>query len=73
MDKDGIYTLVSKIKWYHTIDLGNGIITKGENNTPEFMKRIKLPDTLNNLEVLDIQYFPNFYLLSGWDIQLHAL
>ena len=24
-------------------------------------------------EITLYQYFPNFYLLSGWDIQLHAL
>ncbi len=42
------------IRWYHTIDLGHGIVTRGMNDTPTCLKRIGLPEDLRGKSVLDI-------------------
>ena len=32
------------IRWYHTIDLGGGVVTKGIDNSPLRLARLDLPD-----------------------------
>jgi len=61
MDSTEIRKKVNAIKWYHTIDLGNGIITRGENNTPKFLKRLNLPEDFSGLTVLDIGAWDGSY------------
>ena len=49
--RDDLQAQADALHWYHTIDLGNGVITKGDSaqgNGPEI-----LPD-LSNRSVLDI-------------------
>jgi hypothetical protein len=41
-------------RWYHTIDLGAGIITRGADDTPQRLARLDLPESLEGLTVLDI-------------------
>ena len=50
-----------EIRWYQTIDLGNGVITKGEDNTPVRLKRIALPERLDGLTVLDVGAWDGFF------------
>jgi tRNA (mo5U34)-methyltransferase len=50
-----------KIRWYQTIDLGNGVITKGQDNTPVRLQRIGLPDRLDGLSVLDVGAWDGFF------------
>lgn len=45
---------VKKINWWHSIDLGNGIVTPGEYDTRTLLERIGLPADLRGLTVLDI-------------------
>jgi len=45
---------MESIKWYHTIDLGNGLITNGSSNLPERIVEMQLPTDLMGLDVLDI-------------------
>jgi len=52
---------VSKIKWYHTIDLGNGIITDGKSKNYVILKNIKLDDDLIGKTVLDIGAWDGFF------------
>jgi tRNA (mo5U34)-methyltransferase len=44
MDRDQLKREVAEIDWWHTIDLGHGIVTPGRNNTPERLGRIRLPE-----------------------------
>ena len=34
---------IAGIEWYHTIDLGNGIVTPGTDNTRERLPVIHMP------------------------------
>jgi tRNA (mo5U34)-methyltransferase len=43
-----------KIKWWHSIDLGDGIVTPGSYDTRTLLDRIALPQDLRGLSVLDI-------------------
>lgn len=52
---------VAKIKWFHTINLGNGIITPGVDNSFEKLKRIGLSGNLKGMTVLDIGAWDGFF------------
>lgn len=61
MDRDPLRDQVARISWWHTIDLGNGIVTPGHDNSPEKLKAIGLPETLQGLSVLDIGAADGFF------------
>ena len=53
---------VAKIQWYHSIDLGNGIVTPGwEQNTAARLNALQIPDDLRGMTVLDIGAWDGFY------------
>ncbi len=52
---------IAKIRWFHTIDLGQGIHTPGLDNTPEKLERIRLPADLSGKSVLDIGAWDGFF------------
>src|SRR5580704_18418382 len=45
---------VPKINWWHSIDLGNGIVTPGAYDARSLLDRIAMPERLDGLSVLDI-------------------
>jgi tRNA (mo5U34)-methyltransferase len=45
---------IAQIKWFHTIDLGDGRFTPGADNTPEKFKLMNLPDSFAGKSVIDI-------------------
>ena len=47
--------------WYHTIDLGNGLVTKGEFDHRELVPHYGLPEDLHGKEALDIASFDGFW------------
>jgi tRNA (mo5U34)-methyltransferase len=49
------------IRWYHTIDLGGGVVTSGVDDTPLRLERVQLPPSLNGLTVLDIGAWDGFF------------
>jgi len=51
----------SEINWHHTIDLGHGIITRGKDNTPRKLARLRLPDSFEGLSVLDVGAWDGFF------------
>jgi tRNA (mo5U34)-methyltransferase len=52
---------VAAIRWYHTIDLGNGVTTPGVDDSPQRLARIHLPPSLEGLSVLDIGAWDGFF------------
>jgi tRNA (mo5U34)-methyltransferase len=52
---------VDEFRWFHTIDLGRGVVTPGENRTASTLKRIRLPDDLTGKSVLDIGAWDGFF------------
>jgi tRNA (mo5U34)-methyltransferase len=52
--------LVSARTWFHTIDLGDGVLTPGQKDTPTEVGHLHLPD-LAGKSVLDIGAYDGFY------------
>ena len=48
-------------RWYHTIDLGAGLVTAGVDNTPYRLARLGLPESLRGASVLDIGAWDGFF------------
>lgn len=61
MTRDELKASVDALRWYHTIDLGGGIVTPGIDNTPERLARLRLPDDLSGQSVLDIGAWDGFF------------
>jgi tRNA (mo5U34)-methyltransferase len=51
---------VAERTWFHTIDLGNGILTPGQKDTPAEVVHMRLPD-LTGRTVLDVGAYDGFY------------
>jgi tRNA (mo5U34)-methyltransferase len=52
---------VEALRWYHTIDLGGGVITPGVDDTPLRLARVGLPESLAGCSVLDIGAWDGFF------------
>lgn len=58
---DDLRRQVEAIQWYHTIDLGRGVVTAGADNTPRKLSRLQLPERLDGKSVLDIGAWDGFF------------
>jgi tRNA (mo5U34)-methyltransferase len=65
MDRRELEKAVSAIRWAHRIDLGQGIVTPGEWNTPEILPRLHLPQDLSGQTVLDVGCWDGFYSFAA--------
>jgi len=61
MDQEELRSRVNALRWYHTIDLGAGIVTSGVDDSALRLARIGLPQTLSGLSVLDIGAWDGFF------------
>src|SRR2546428_13704590 len=52
---------VAQIRWFHRIDLGDGVVTPGEDDTREKLKTLHLPQDLRGTTVLDIGAWDGFF------------
>ncbi len=52
---------VDKLRWFHTIDLGHGIVTPGEDESPRKLGQLRLPERFDGLSVLDIGAWDGFF------------
>jgi tRNA (mo5U34)-methyltransferase len=52
---------VTGLQWWHTIDLGNGIVTPGLDPTPARLPELQIPQDLTGLSVLDIGAWDGFF------------
>lgn len=52
---------VSRIKWFHSMDLGHGIVTRGEVDTQKALRRYQLPADLTGKTFLDIGAWDGFF------------
>ena len=58
--KDELSRAVSKLDWYHTLDLG-GVVTPGFYDHRDILPLYGLPDRLDGMRVLDIACFDGFW------------
>jgi tRNA (mo5U34)-methyltransferase len=49
------------IHWFHSIDLGGGVITRGDDDTPAKLRTLGMPDDLAGRSVLDIGAWDGFF------------
>lgn len=61
MHRDELQAKVNALRWYHRIDLGQGVVTQGVDNSPERLARIRLPSNLSGRSVLDIGAWDGFF------------
>jgi tRNA (mo5U34)-methyltransferase len=61
MNIDDLKKEVAKIKWWHTIDLGNGVITPGLVDPCWTLKKLGLSEDLRGMTVLDIGAWDGFF------------
>jgi len=52
---------VDAIRWFHTIDLGGGVVTPGIDDSPVRLARVQLPPSLEGKTVLDIGAWDGFF------------
>jgi tRNA (mo5U34)-methyltransferase len=52
---------VAEIRWFHQIDLGNGLITPGADRSSRKLATIGLPDDLCGKTVLDVGAWDGFF------------
>jgi tRNA (mo5U34)-methyltransferase len=52
---------VAQVRWFHSIDLGHGIVTPGQDADPRRIERMRLPADLSGRSVLDIGAWDGFY------------
>lgn len=48
-------------EWFHSIDLGHGIVTKGQDESPRKLGWIRMPERLDGKTVLDIGAWDGFF------------
>jgi tRNA (mo5U34)-methyltransferase len=61
MPSHALQARVDAIRWYHTIDLGDGVTTRGVDDSPQRLARVQLPSSLAGLSVLDIGAWDGFF------------
>ena len=61
MNAEQVKNEVEKIRWFHRIDLGHGIITPGPDDSATKLKAINLPKNLQGMTVLDIGAWDGFF------------
>ena len=52
---------VDQFRWFHRIDLGNGVVTPGEDESADKLARIRMPERLDGWSVLDIGAWDGFF------------
>jgi tRNA (mo5U34)-methyltransferase len=58
---DALRAQVEQIRWFHTIDLGHGIVTPGQDESPRKLTQLRLPERFDGLSVLDIGAWDGFF------------
>jgi tRNA (mo5U34)-methyltransferase len=58
---DDLRARVDAVRWYHSIDLGQGLVTAGVDDTPYRLARLDLPASLAGRSVLDIGAWDGFF------------
>lgn len=60
-ERRALLELVPQIEWYHSIDLGDGIVTPGEYDHRPHLSRYGFPADMRGLKVLDVGRASGFF------------
>jgi tRNA (mo5U34)-methyltransferase len=58
---DDLRAAVARTRWFHTIDLGRGIVTPGVDDSARKLAWLHLPDDLSGKTVLDVGAWDGFF------------
>src|SRR6058998_1138514 len=58
---DDLKKRVDRIRWWHTIDLGGGIVTPGASDNLRTLPQLGLPERLDGKTVLDVGAWDGFF------------
>ncbi len=61
MDSAELAAQVERYPWYHTLDLGNGIVTRGMFDHRGAVDRYLMPDDLSGMRCLDVGTMDGFW------------
>jgi tRNA (mo5U34)-methyltransferase len=61
MTSEELKSQIATVKWHHSIDLGNGIVTPGQDNSRKKLERLRLPESFAGKTVLDIGAWDGFF------------
>lgn len=61
MTVDELKARAAAISWYHTIDLGHGVTTRGVDDSPYRLARLDLPASFAGSSVLDVGAWDGFF------------
>jgi len=65
VDLDLLRRLARDRPWFHTIDLGHGITTRGVDDTPAKEKFVAFPESLSGKTVLDVGAFDGYFSFAA--------
>jgi tRNA (mo5U34)-methyltransferase len=60
-DVEKVRAEIANVNWYHQIDLGDGIVTPGVDDSPSRMAPLEMPRDLSGKSVLDIGAWDGFF------------
>jgi tRNA (mo5U34)-methyltransferase len=61
LSTDELRAAVARQGWFHTIDLGRGVVTPGRDESARKLGWIRLPGSLSGLSVLDVGAWDGFF------------
>jgi tRNA (mo5U34)-methyltransferase len=56
---------IAELDWFHSIDLGDGVITPGSDDSRAKLARLGLPEDLSGMSVLDIGAYDGFFAFEA--------
>lgn len=63
-EQKALYEIIDPIQWYHSIDLGHGVVTPGFFDHRPRLDHYHLPESLEGKRVLDVATFDGFWALE---------
>lgn len=61
MNQSDLEASIAGLRWHHTIDLGNGVVTPGRDDSPRKLTRLGMPENLTGMTVLDVGAADGFF------------
>jgi tRNA (mo5U34)-methyltransferase len=61
VETEQLQTEIAKVNWYHSIPLGDGIVTPGVDDSSLRLPKIHLPEDLSGKTVLDVGAWDGFF------------
>lgn len=61
MTPEELRSQIATIKWHHSIELGDGIVTPGQDNSAKKLNRLQLPESFKGKSILDIGAWDGFF------------